>query len=66
MEPLRLLGVALHRQGSERGGEGSRKEIGDMVDLDSDPTKLIELVAIDEQLPYDTRRLPLFRSPTMS
>ncbi|EQD76881.1 potassium-transporting ATPase subunit B, partial [mine drainage metagenome] len=31
-------------------GTGAAKEAGNMVDLDSDPTKLIEIVSIGKQL----------------
>jgi K+-transporting ATPase ATPase B chain len=38
------VGVAMHT------GTAAAKEAGNMVDLDSDPTKLIEIVAIGKQL----------------
>ena len=42
--PLAMIGVAMQT------GTNAAREAGNMVDLDSDPTKLIEIVAIGKQL----------------
>ncbi len=47
-------------------GTMAAKEAGNMVDLDSNPTKLIEVVAIGKQLLITRGALTTFRSPTMS
>ena len=43
------VGVAMN------SGTQAAKEAGNMVDLDNDPTKLIEIVEIGKQLPHDAR-----------
>ena len=52
------MGVAMN------SGTQAAKEAGNMVDLDSDPTKLIEVVEIGKQLLMTRVRSPRFRSPT--
>ena len=54
------VGVAMNT------GTMAAKEAGNMVDLDSNPTKLIEIVAIGKQLLITRGSLTLFRSPTTS
>ena len=43
-------GAGRRRSGHELPGRRRRKEAGNMVDLDSNPTKLIEIVEIGKQL----------------
>src|SRR6202041_1556193 len=45
-------------------GTQAAKEAGNMVDLDSDPTKLIEVVAIGKQLLMTRGALPTFSHAT--
>ena len=45
-------------------GTQAAKEAGNMIDLDSDPTKLLEVVEIGKQLLMTRGRSPRFRSPT--
>jgi len=47
-------------------GTQAAREAGNMVDLDSDPTKLIEVVMIGKQLLITRGSLTTFRSPTTS
>ena len=52
------VGVAMNT------GTQAAREAGNMVDLDSDPTKLIEIVEIGKQLLMTRGSLTTFRSPT--
>jgi K+-transporting ATPase ATPase B chain len=52
------VGVAMNT------GTQAAKEAGNMVDLDSDPTKLIDIVEIGKQLLITRGRSPPSRSPT--
>ena len=52
------VGVAMNT------GTAAAKEAGNMVDLDSDPTKLIEIVEIGKQLLITRGALTTFCSPT--
>jgi len=54
------VGVAMNT------GTQAAKEAGNMVDLDSNPTKLIEIVEIGKQLLMTRGALTRSRSPTMS
>ena len=54
------VGVAMNT------GTMAAREAGNMVDLDSDPTKLIEIVEIGKQLLMTRGALPPFQSPTTS
>ena len=54
------VGVAMNT------GTMAAKEAGNMVDLDSNPTKLIEIVAIGKQLLITRGALTTSRSPTTS
>ena len=54
------VGVAMNT------GTSAAKEAGNMVDLDSDPTKLIEIVEIGKQLLITVARSRRSRSPTTS
>ena len=54
------VGVAMNT------GTQAAKEAGNMVDLDSDPTKLIEVVEIGKQLLITVARSRRSRSPTTS
>ncbi len=51
------VGVAMNT------GTQAAKEAGNMVDLDSNPTKLIEIVEIGKQLLMTRGALTTFRSP---
>ena len=52
------VGVAMNT------GTMAAREAGNMVDLDSDPTKLIEVVAIGKQLLMTRGALTTFSTPT--
>ena len=54
------------RRGHEHRHAGGRKKPGNMVDLDSNPTKLIEIVEIGKQLLITAARSRPSRSPTTS
>lgn len=54
------VGVAMNT------GTSAAKEAGNMVDLDSDPTKLIDVVAIGKQLLITRGALTTFSWPTIS
>jgi len=54
------VGVAMN------SGTQAAKEAGNMVDLDSDPTKLIEVVEIGKQLLMTRGSLTTSRLPTTS
>lgn len=47
-------------------GTAAAKEAANMVDLDSDPTKILEVVEIGKQLLLPAAALRLFPSPTTS
>jgi len=53
------VGVAMNT------GTAAAKEAGNMIDLDSDPTKLIEIVAIGKQLLMTRGALTTFPLPMM-